>query len=229
MEYEGEYIDLLEKVINKPVIPVGVLPPEHDEKKKGKYRRERARGFGSEHKYRREQIFEIAFGLELSELPFLWALRNPERTRAKGIARFGWAPQLEILSTPISWRISVPFWLGFDHRDSAIWPYPGGPTFHNRSRTHHEDVSSQRFGYRSGEKGRRIIHKRRHRKRIVTIYNQGGRREDKSLHQESCSYLWGIKSLHQGKFADYLKDSSAIKQNLPSSMEGLDHMEGFHH
>lgn len=69
-------------------------------------------GFGSECKLSKEQTHEIAYGVELSGLPFLWALRKPhwafneldalpcgfqERTRGRGMVCFGWAPQLEIL------------------------------------------------------------------------------------------------------------------------------------
>ncbi|KAL7183615.1 hypothetical protein ACSBR2_025912 [Camellia fascicularis] len=34
-------------------------------------------GFGSECKLNRDQTYEIASGVESSELPFLWALRKP--------------------------------------------------------------------------------------------------------------------------------------------------------
>ncbi|KAL9248683.1 putative UDP-rhamnose:rhamnosyltransferase 1 [Drosera capensis] len=129
MEFEGEYIELYQKISEKPMIPVGVLPPERVEKKRVSFDRNWREvfkwldeqnpktvvfvGFGSEHKFTKDQVFEIAFGLELSELPFLWALRKPdwavedsdalpsgftERTRRKGIVSLGWAPQLEILA-----------------------------------------------------------------------------------------------------------------------------------
>ncbi|KAK9910343.1 hypothetical protein M0R45_034309 [Rubus argutus] len=75
-------------------------------------------GFGSECKLSKEQVHEIAYGLELSELPFLWALRKPisannvdevddflplgfvDRTSEKGLVCFGWVPQMEILGHP---------------------------------------------------------------------------------------------------------------------------------
>ena len=62
-----------------------------------------------------DQVHEIAFGLELSELPFLWALRKPnwaiedaealpsgfsDRTSGRGVVYMGWAPQMEILARP---------------------------------------------------------------------------------------------------------------------------------
>ncbi|KAL9253058.1 putative UDP-rhamnose:rhamnosyltransferase 1 [Drosera capensis] len=131
MEYEGEFIELFERISDKPMIPVGILAPEQDQEKSGTAEGSWAEifkwldqqdpksvifvGFGSEHKFTKEQVFEIAFGLELSRLPFLWALRKPdwavedsdalpmgfmERMQGKGIVSFGWAPQLEILAHP---------------------------------------------------------------------------------------------------------------------------------
>ena len=96
MEYEGEYLNLLGNLMGKPVIPVGLLPPEkpaegtkiqishgswvgnfkwlNNQKPKSVV----FVGFGSECKLTKYQVHEIAYGLELSELPFLWALRKPD-------------------------------------------------------------------------------------------------------------------------------------------------------
>ncbi|KAK3194742.1 hypothetical protein Dsin_026052 [Dipteronia sinensis] len=127
-EYEGEYLNLLEKIFGKPVIPVGLLPPENH---KGRDQitdeswisifqwldEQEPRsvvfvGFGSECKLTKDQVYEMAHGLELSGLIFLWALGKPawaaddvdalpsgfvERTRGRGVVSIGWAPQLEIL------------------------------------------------------------------------------------------------------------------------------------
>lgn len=74
-------------------------------------------GFGSECKLRKDQIHEIAYGLEVSGLPFIWVLQKPSwgdsdneddilplgfgsRVRGKGITQIGWAPQREILAHP---------------------------------------------------------------------------------------------------------------------------------
>lgn len=131
-EFEGPYLNLLRKIMGKPVIPIGFLPPEKLEKKEftdddepwkriftwldeQKPKSTVFVGFGSECKLSKEQIHEIARGLELSELPFLWALRKPEwsddetqvlpngfveRTRGRGIVNMGWAPQVQILGHP---------------------------------------------------------------------------------------------------------------------------------
>ncbi|KAJ4977684.1 hypothetical protein NE237_008464 [Protea cynaroides] len=129
-EYEGEYLDLLEKLFKKPVIPVGLLPQAVPERKEGglaeweatfKWLDERKPhtvvfvGFGSECKLSKEQVYEIAHGLELSGLPFLWTLRKPMwavedsealppgfkvMTESMGLVCMGWAPQMEILAHP---------------------------------------------------------------------------------------------------------------------------------
>ncbi|XP_052193946.1 UDP-glycosyltransferase 91C1-like [Diospyros lotus] len=69
-------------------------------------------GFGSEYKMPPERIHELAIGLELSKLPFLWGLQEPEgvdssellppgfstRTSDQGVISLGWPPQLEMLA-----------------------------------------------------------------------------------------------------------------------------------
>ncbi|KAJ9681367.1 hypothetical protein PVL29_020312 [Vitis rotundifolia] len=132
VEYEGEYLNLLRNLMGKPVIPVGLLPPEKPEGREiqitdgswgenFKWLNEQKPksvvfvGFGSECKLTKDQVHEIAYGLELSELPFLWALRKPDwaiedadalpsgfsdGTPGRGMVCMGWAPQMEILAHP---------------------------------------------------------------------------------------------------------------------------------
>ncbi|KAL6290339.1 hypothetical protein ACE6H2_007849 [Prunus campanulata] len=132
-EFEGEYLEAYKNKIGKLVIPTGLLPPEQPSAKreissdgspnnvifdwldKQKPKSVVFVGFGSECKLSKEQVFEIAHGLELSELPFLWALRKPkwanseadalppgfvERTSEKGLVCLGWVAQMEILGHP---------------------------------------------------------------------------------------------------------------------------------
>ncbi|XP_047173637.1 putative UDP-rhamnose:rhamnosyltransferase 1 [Vigna umbellata] len=125
-EIEGEYLNALQKLAGKPVIPIGLLPVERGnvEGVRGEtfewLDRQACRsvlfvGFGSECKLSKDQVFEIAYGVEESELPFLWALRKPswanndedslpfgfiERTSERGIVCMGWIPQQEILAHP---------------------------------------------------------------------------------------------------------------------------------
>ncbi|XP_050387638.1 soyasaponin III rhamnosyltransferase-like [Argentina anserina] len=132
-EIEGDYLEVYKKITGKPVIPIGVLPPDQplerakeeansdesvfDWLDKHKPRSVVFVGFGSECKLTKEQVHEIAHGLELSELPFIWGLRKPntastpnsdevddflpsgflDRTSEKGLVCFGWVPQMEIL------------------------------------------------------------------------------------------------------------------------------------
>lgn len=128
-EYEGEYLDVNNKY-PKPVIPIGLLPPEKREAAAaggewveifrwldGKVARSVVFvGFGSECNLSRNDVYEIAHGLELSKLDFLWALRKPKwaadddsdalppgfvsRTTGRGVVSMGWAPQMEILAHP---------------------------------------------------------------------------------------------------------------------------------
>ncbi|KAK7349494.1 hypothetical protein VNO77_06906 [Canavalia gladiata] len=128
-EIEGEYLNVYEKLVGKPVIPIGLLPAEMPERglvegccgKIFEWLDKQAPksvvfvGFGSECKLRKDQVFEMAFGLEESELSFVWALRKPswasndddsvpvgfkERTYERGIVHLGWAPQQQILAHP---------------------------------------------------------------------------------------------------------------------------------
>ncbi|RHN66524.1 Soyasaponin III rhamnosyltransferase [Medicago truncatula] len=67
-------------------------------------------GFGSETKISQQDLIELAHGIELSRLPFFWALKNlkegtlelpkefEERTKERGIVWKTWAPQLKILA-----------------------------------------------------------------------------------------------------------------------------------
>ncbi|PIA52268.1 hypothetical protein AQUCO_01000263v1 [Aquilegia coerulea] len=131
-EYEGDYLNVAKKIYLQPVIPIGLLPPLPQLKKSDNNEIESSAevfkwldhqkdksvvyvGFGSEVKLDREQVYEIAIGLELANLPFLWALRKPmwavnendalpsgfrSRTAHLGMVLLGWAPQLDILAHP---------------------------------------------------------------------------------------------------------------------------------
>nr|AGU14093.1 UDP-glycosyltransferase [Cicer arietinum] len=128
-EIEGEYLHLYNKLVQKPVIPIGLLPVEMPQREIFEESRSESKifewldkqetksvvfvGFGSECKLSKEQVFEIAYGLEVSKLSFLWALRKPnwscndqdflpigfgERTSERGLVCMGWIPQQEILA-----------------------------------------------------------------------------------------------------------------------------------
>ncbi|KAF5769272.1 putative soyasaponin III rhamnosyltransferase [Helianthus annuus] len=129
-EFEPQWLTLLEKLLKLPVIPVGLMPPvtpTHvgDEKdatwvtiKKWLDGQQNGRvvyvALGSEVMLSKSELAELALGLELSGLPFFWALRKPvgstesnlielpegflERTRDRGVVWTSWVPQLQVLS-----------------------------------------------------------------------------------------------------------------------------------
>ncbi|KAF3439190.1 hypothetical protein FNV43_RR17465 [Rhamnella rubrinervis] len=123
-EFEPEWLHLLEDIHRKPVIPVGVLAPRlydvngDDDNENWRPIKEwldkQAKrsvvyiAFGTEAKLRNDELTEIAYGLELSGLPFFWVLRLDddselpegfeERTKGRGIVCATWVPQLKILA-----------------------------------------------------------------------------------------------------------------------------------
>ncbi|KAJ4965851.1 hypothetical protein NE237_017700 [Protea cynaroides] len=130
-EFEGDSLRILrEKLYKIPVIPIGVLPPsdaleDRDDTEWIKIKNWLDKqikesvvyvSFGSEAEVSREEMREVALGLELSGLPFIWALRRPagsevgpsymlpsgfeKRTEDQGFIWLGWAPQRKILAHP---------------------------------------------------------------------------------------------------------------------------------
>ncbi|KAK9130033.1 hypothetical protein Sjap_010520 [Stephania japonica] len=130
-EFDGEYIHLLHELYQKPVIPVGLLPPRPIDRTSTRTKEANWSdnftwldkhsprsvlfvGFGSEYKLSIDQVHELAYGLELADIPFIWALKKPEginssnllppgfqdRILDRGLVCLGWAPQLEILDHP---------------------------------------------------------------------------------------------------------------------------------
>ncbi|KAF3439191.1 hypothetical protein FNV43_RR17466 [Rhamnella rubrinervis] len=130
-EFELKWLQHLEKLHRKPVFPVGVLPPKlhnisNDDDDDEEWRPikewldKQVNGsviyvaFGTEAKLRQDELTEMAYGLELSGLPFFWVLRMDhdsansemielpvgfeERTKGRGIVCTTWAPQLNILA-----------------------------------------------------------------------------------------------------------------------------------
>nr|BAF99027.1 UDP-glucose:sesaminol 2'-O-glucoside-O-glucosyltransferase [Sesamum indicum] len=128
-ELEGQYVDFLSDLTRKRFVPVGPLVQEvgcdmenegNDiiEWLDGKDRRSTVfSSFGSEYFLSANEIEEIAYGLELSGLNFIWVVRFPhgdekikieeklpegflERVEGRGLVVEGWAQQRRILSHP---------------------------------------------------------------------------------------------------------------------------------
>ncbi|KAK1392010.1 Anthocyanidine rhamnosyl-transferase [Heracleum sosnowskyi] len=90
-EFEPEWLNLVEEIYGKPVVPVGLLPVEERSTNFGgndcwgdikDWLDKQAQGsviyvaFGAETKLNQVQVAELALGLELSGLPFFWAFRK---------------------------------------------------------------------------------------------------------------------------------------------------------
>ncbi|KAF8008986.1 hypothetical protein BT93_J0082 [Corymbia citriodora subsp. variegata] len=124
-ELEGKYIDYLSDLLGKKVVPVGPLvqdPVQEDgnhiiEWLDGKERSSTIFvSFGTEYFLGEKEREEIAYGLELSNVDFIWAVKFPveehvkleealpkgflERVRDRGLVIEGWAPQARILAHP---------------------------------------------------------------------------------------------------------------------------------
>ncbi|KAL4601094.1 hypothetical protein ACB092_11G247400 [Castanea dentata] len=123
VQIEAKYVDYLSVSAKKKIVPVGPLvqdPVEEDEKKEiigwlnGKEPSSTVFvSFGSEYFLSKEEMQEIAYGLELSMVNFIWVVRfprgekvNPQMALPKGFLDSigdrgmvveGWAPQKTIL------------------------------------------------------------------------------------------------------------------------------------
>ncbi|OMO57891.1 UDP-glucuronosyl/UDP-glucosyltransferase [Corchorus capsularis] len=128
-ELEGKFMDYLSVLLNKKIVPTGPLiqDPNEDEgdddertkiflewlNKKGKSSTVFV-SFGSEYFLDKEEREEIAYGLELSKVNFIWVIRFPigenktnldealpqgflQRVGERGLVVENWAPQAKIL------------------------------------------------------------------------------------------------------------------------------------
>ncbi|KAL6894430.1 hypothetical protein ACP4OV_008528 [Aristida adscensionis] len=126
VEWEPESVSLVTKLINKTVVPIGLLPPPPPDGGRGVNGEDAAvrwldaqppesvvyAALGSEAPLSVEQVHELALGLELTGARFLWALRKPsgvaaddilppgfeERTSGRGLVTTAWVPQVSVLA-----------------------------------------------------------------------------------------------------------------------------------
>uniref|UniRef100_A0A7N2LDA0 Uncharacterized protein n=1 Tax=Quercus lobata TaxID=97700 RepID=A0A7N2LDA0_QUELO len=123
VQIEAKYIDYLSVLVKKKIVPVGPLvqdPVEKDEKKEiiewlnGKEPSSAVFvSFGSKYFLSMEEMQEIAYGVELSMVNFIWVVRFPQGEKVnlqmalpkgfldsigdRGMVVEGWAPQKTIL------------------------------------------------------------------------------------------------------------------------------------
>uniref|UniRef100_A0A1J3FAB9 UDP-glycosyltransferase 91C1 n=1 Tax=Noccaea caerulescens TaxID=107243 RepID=A0A1J3FAB9_NOCCA len=128
-EFEPDWFDLLRDLYKKPVFPTGFLPPvnedHHDDDGdddaawvciKEWLDKQRVNSvvyvsLGTEASLPKEELAELALGLEKSKVSFFWAPRNEpgrvepmipdgfeERVKGRGMIMVGWVPQVKILS-----------------------------------------------------------------------------------------------------------------------------------
>ncbi|XP_052195822.1 putative UDP-rhamnose:rhamnosyltransferase 1 [Diospyros lotus] len=119
-EFEGQWLAVLENLNQKPVIPVGLMPASVPEDSPSEWvtikewldKRPAETvvyvALGSEVSLTQEELSELAHGLELSGVPFFWALKKPksvklpdgfeDRIGDRGIVWSNWAPQVRILA-----------------------------------------------------------------------------------------------------------------------------------
>nr|GEV55903.1 UDP-glycosyltransferase 91A1-like [Tanacetum cinerariifolium] len=126
LDFEPEWLNLLNQLYKKTVIPTGLLPAtmaaENDTSwqfpKEWLDKHEKGSvvyiAFGTETKPNQYELTQLALGLELCGLPFYWVLIDQrgssdnevielpngfeERTRRRGVVCRTWAPQFKILS-----------------------------------------------------------------------------------------------------------------------------------
>ncbi|XP_015876405.3 UDP-glucosyltransferase 29-like [Ziziphus jujuba] len=125
-ELEGKYMDYLSSSFGKKIVPVGPLVPDPVDDDEGidiiKWLDKKEKSstifvsFGTECYLSKEDLEEMAHGLELSKVNFIWVVRFPEgekvkledalpkgyleRVRDRGMIVENWAPQVKILNHP---------------------------------------------------------------------------------------------------------------------------------
>ncbi|XP_073269652.1 flavanone 7-O-glucoside 2''-O-beta-L-rhamnosyltransferase-like [Primulina huaijiensis] len=136
-QIEATYINYLSELVNKEVVPVGFLVREPVKKPDDSvflnWLSEKTTksvvfvSFGSEYFLTKKEIEEVALGLEISGVSFIWVVRFPvgekmnldealpqgfrKRVGDRGMIVEGWAPQAKILShSSVGWFLSHCGW-----------------------------------------------------------------------------------------------------------------------
>ncbi|KAJ9688079.1 hypothetical protein PVL29_014032 [Vitis rotundifolia] len=121
-ELEGDSLSLLEKLYQKPVVPVGLLPAEVNNSERDEswdslrqWLDEKIQNsvlyvaIGTELTLSQDEMNELASGIEKSGLPFIWVVKTKDdpiitrfesRVSGRGLVWANWAPQKQILAHP---------------------------------------------------------------------------------------------------------------------------------
>nr|CAN71016.1 hypothetical protein VITISV_015139 [Vitis vinifera] len=121
---EGDSLSLLEKLYQKPVVPMGLLPAKVNDSERAENRDllslrqwldEKIQNFvlyvaiGSEFTLSQDEMNELASGIEKSGLPFIWVVKTKDdpiitgfesRVSGRGLVWANSAPQKQILAHP---------------------------------------------------------------------------------------------------------------------------------
>ncbi|RVX05497.1 UDP-glycosyltransferase 91C1 [Vitis vinifera] len=121
-ELEGDSLSLLEKLYQKPVVPVGLLPAKVNDSERAEnwdslrqWHDEKIQNsvlyvaIGTEFTLSQDEMNELASGIEKSGLPFIWVVKTKDdpiitgfesRVSGRGLVWANWAPQKQILAHP---------------------------------------------------------------------------------------------------------------------------------
>ena len=121
-ELEGDSLSLLEKLYQKPVVPVGLLPVKVNDSERAEnwdslrqWHDEKIQNsvlyvaIGTEFTLSQDEMNELASGIEKSGLPFIWVVKTKDdpiitgfesRVSGRGLVWANWAPQKQILAHP---------------------------------------------------------------------------------------------------------------------------------
>ncbi|XP_027077939.1 putative UDP-rhamnose:rhamnosyltransferase 1 [Coffea arabica] len=231
-DFEGQWLKLLEDLLQRHIIPLGLMPPpveksivENNEswiaikdwldgQDKGSVVYV---ALGSEVSLNQLQLSELALGLELSGVPFFWALRNPsglpegfeDRVKGRGIVWKNWAPQLNVLShdsvggflTHCGWSSSIEG-LMFGH-PLIMLPFVADTGLIARM------LEEKQVGIeipRNDVDGSYASHSVANSVRLIMVENEGKIFKDKA---KEISAIFGDQDLHDSylhKCVDYLEN-----------------------
>ncbi|CDP01582.1 unnamed protein product [Coffea canephora] len=231
-EFEGQWLKLLEDLLKRHVIPLGLMPPpveksivENNESWIAikDWLDGQGKGsvvyvaLGSEVSLNQLQLSELALGLELSGVPFFWALRNPsglpegfeDRVKGRGIVWKNWAPQLNVLShdsvggflTHCGWSSSIEG-LMFGH-PLIMLPFVADTGLIARM------LEEKQVGIeipRNDVDGSYTSHSVANSVRLIMVENEGKIFKDKA---KEISAIFGDQDLHDSylhKCVDYLEN-----------------------